>query len=89
VLGCWAHLRRKFYDLEQAHASSLARETLERIAAPDAIGDHTHEMNLSCEQAIHYNCRVLSSINSVSAQQGETDGVQALTRMVVPDPSMA
>ena len=32
-----AHVRRKFYDLEQAHASPLAREALERIAALYAI----------------------------------------------------
>jgi transposase len=29
--ACWAHVRRKFYDLEQAHASSVAREALMRI----------------------------------------------------------
>jgi transposase len=28
---CWAHVRRKFYDLEQAHASPLAAEALQRI----------------------------------------------------------
>src|SRR5215470_14928257 len=36
-IACWAHVRRKFYDLEQAHASPLAREALERIAALYAI----------------------------------------------------
>ncbi len=29
--ACWAHVRRKFYDLEQAHASPVAAEALERI----------------------------------------------------------
>jgi transposase len=29
--ACWAHVRRKFYDLEQAHASPLATEALKRI----------------------------------------------------------
>jgi transposase len=29
--ACWAHVRRKFYDLEQAHASPVAREALQRI----------------------------------------------------------
>jgi transposase len=32
-VACWAHVRRKFYDLEQAHGSPLAREALERIGA--------------------------------------------------------
>lgn len=31
--ACWAHVRRHFYDLEQAHASPVAREALERIGA--------------------------------------------------------
>jgi len=29
--ACWAHVRRYFYDLEQAHASPVAHEALERI----------------------------------------------------------
>jgi transposase len=28
---CWAHVRRKFYDLQQAHASPLATEAVQRI----------------------------------------------------------
>jgi transposase len=32
-IACWAHVRRKFYDLQQAHASAIAGEALERIAA--------------------------------------------------------
>ena len=38
-VACWAHVRRKFYDMEQAHASPLAREALERIAALYSIED--------------------------------------------------
>jgi transposase len=29
--ACWAHVRRKFYDLAEAHRSPLAREAVERI----------------------------------------------------------
>src|SRR5580692_362750 len=29
--ACWAHVRRKFFDLHQGHASPVAREALERI----------------------------------------------------------
>ena len=29
--ACWAHARRKFFDLEQAHASLIASEALSRI----------------------------------------------------------
>src|ERR1700723_4047658 len=35
--ACWAHVRRKFYDLHVAHKSSVAQEGLERIAALYAI----------------------------------------------------
>jgi hypothetical protein len=35
--ACWAHVRRKFFDIQQAHASPLAREAIERIAELYAI----------------------------------------------------
>jgi len=38
-VACWAHVRRKFHDLEEAHGSPLAREALERIAALYAVED--------------------------------------------------
>lgn len=31
--ACWAHVRRKFFDLQEAHASPISAETLERIGA--------------------------------------------------------
>jgi hypothetical protein len=30
--ACWAHVRRKFYDLKEAHKSLIATEAVERIA---------------------------------------------------------
>jgi len=35
--ACWAHVRRKFYDLQIAHKSPVAAEALERIGALYAI----------------------------------------------------
>ncbi len=35
--GCWAHVRRKFYDLTQAGPAPLAEEALQRIAALYAV----------------------------------------------------
>ncbi len=35
--ACWAHVRRKFFDLQEAYASPVASEALERIAALYAI----------------------------------------------------
>lgn len=37
--GCWAHVRRKFYDLLEAHKSPVAAEAIERIAKLYAIED--------------------------------------------------
>lgn len=33
--ACWAHMRRKFYDLHVATDSPIAREALDRIGADD------------------------------------------------------
>jgi transposase len=35
--ACWAHVRRKFFDLHKGHASPVAKEALERIAQLYAI----------------------------------------------------
>lgn len=35
--ACWAHVRRKFFELHEAHASPIAAEALERIGALYAI----------------------------------------------------
>jgi transposase len=32
-VACWAHVRRKFHDLYEAHASPISKEALDRIAA--------------------------------------------------------
>jgi hypothetical protein len=39
--SCWAHVRRHFYDLEQAHGSAVAREALVRIGALYGIEEET------------------------------------------------
>lgn len=36
-VACWAHVRRKFFDVHQANGSAIAREALERIGALYAI----------------------------------------------------
>ena len=36
-VACWAHVRRKFYDLHVAHKSPVAAEAIERIAALYAV----------------------------------------------------
>jgi len=40
--ACWAHVRRKFYDIQVAHKSAVAAEALERIGALYAIEKEIH-----------------------------------------------
>ena len=35
--ACWAHVRRKLYDLVEAHKSQTAKTVLERIAELYAV----------------------------------------------------
>jgi transposase len=35
--ACWAHVRRKFFDIQQAHASPLAGEAIDRIGELYAV----------------------------------------------------
>lgn len=45
-LGCWAHARRKFFDLNVAQANPIAQEALRRIAQLYAIEARGKEMTL-------------------------------------------
>jgi len=40
--ACWAHVRRKFYDIQVAHKSAVATEALDRIAALYAVEKEIH-----------------------------------------------
>jgi transposase len=40
--ACWAHVRRKFYDIQVAHKSQVAQEALARIGALYAIEKEIH-----------------------------------------------
>lgn len=52
--ACWAHVRRKFYDLEQAQASPIAVEALRRIgqlyAVESAIRSKPPDVRLAIRQ---------------------------------------
>jgi len=60
--ACWAHVRRKFYDLHVAHKSPVAAEAIERIAALYAIekeirghaaGQRRQVRNARAEPSLH------------------------------------
>jgi len=54
-IACWAHARRKFFDLVQAHGSPFAREAVQRInalyAIEGTIRGHPPEERLRVRQA--------------------------------------
>jgi len=49
-LGCWAHVRRKFFDLHQANASPMALEALQRIAVLYGIEADARDFDLLARQ---------------------------------------
>lgn len=50
-LGCWAHARRKFFDLHAANKSVIAEEALQRIAALYAIEQTTRHLDVEGRRA--------------------------------------
>jgi transposase len=50
-LGCWAHARRKFFDLHKANKSEIAGEALQRIAALYHIEQQAREMSVEDRHA--------------------------------------
>ena len=50
--ACWAHVRRKMYDLHQAHRSPIAAEALERIGALYGIENEIRGLSPSERQAV-------------------------------------
>jgi transposase len=51
-LGCWAHARRKFFDLHKANQSPMAKEALERIAQLYAIEAEAKGMGCAARQQL-------------------------------------
>ncbi len=50
--ACWAHARRKFYDVYKDWASPLAAEALQRIAALYAIGSEIRGQPSNLRKAV-------------------------------------
>ncbi len=51
-LGCWAHVRRKFFDLHQANASPVAFEALQRIGELYVIEAEGKELSAEARQQL-------------------------------------
>lgn len=49
-VGCWAHVRRKFFDLHQSTKSPMAAQALHSIGQLYLIERHIKEQNLNAEQ---------------------------------------
>jgi transposase len=53
-VACWAHVRRKFYDLHAANGSPVAKEALDRIGALYAIEAEIREQPPDARQAVRH-----------------------------------
>lgn len=53
-LACWAHARRKFFELHQAHACPVSAEALRRIAALYAIEARASELSVEQRAAVRH-----------------------------------
>jgi hypothetical protein len=51
-LGCWAHARRKFFELHQANASSMALEALTRIGQLYPIEQQGKALSIDARQQL-------------------------------------
>lgn len=51
-LGCWAHARRKFFDLHQANHSPMALEALQRSGKLYAIEQEGQALSLDARQKL-------------------------------------
>ncbi len=51
-LGCWAHARRKFFDLHQANASTVAFEALQRIGELYAVEAEAKPLSTEVRQQL-------------------------------------
>jgi hypothetical protein len=50
-VGCWAHARRKFHDLQLANQSQIAEQALRQIAQIYAVEREVISPNLAKPQA--------------------------------------
>ncbi|MDO9105290.1 MAG: IS66 family transposase [Methylovulum sp.] len=51
-LGCWAHARRKFFDLHSANNSPMALEVLQRIGVLYGIEDEGKDMGIDARKLL-------------------------------------
>jgi len=51
-LGCWAHARRKFYDLHQANCSPMALEALQRISVLYSIETQGNDLSIEARHQL-------------------------------------
>lgn len=71
--ACMAHVRRKFYDLYEAHKSPVAKEALERIAVLYAIEEEIRGRSAEERQVVR-NERSRPLLESMKQWMEETSG---------------
>jgi transposase len=73
-LGCWVHVRRKFFEQYKASGSTLAMEALARIAMLYRVEDEASQMDASARQVYrqHHALPVLQAFKTWLVQQRKT-----------------
>jgi transposase len=67
LAGCWAHARRKFYDVQQATGSPIAAEALRRIAELYAIETTIRGQTAAARQSVR-QARSMSLVTAMKAR---------------------
>ncbi|SMF94300.1 Transposase [Methylomagnum ishizawai] len=70
-LGCWAHARRKFFELHQANQSPMALEALRRIGQLYAVEAEARSLDIPARQRLRAE-RALPELESLRAWLAET-----------------
>jgi transposase len=89
-LACWAHARRKFFDLHTANKSAIAADALRRIAAIYAIEEQAKNMTADARKAHRWQhaaplienlCNWLESIRpNISSGSATVNAIDYLLR---------
>ncbi len=84
-LGCWSHVRRKFYDVDQNQASPIAQSVLERIARLYAIEAEIRDLDTEARKRLRqqYSLPELRSLHDWLQQvRLKTAPKSAITRAI-------
>jgi hypothetical protein len=63
--ACWAHARRKFFDLARINKAPIAIEAVERIDAPPAEHEQMPVVRIALERLLHHERQAIKTLAHV------------------------